>query len=148
MTFSSEYFRASVGVLDGAAESRFQRWAMENCLRHVLVREKGGCFTLFAKRHVPKTVKSIKVCLRTVFSNFGRPLVGLDPTWLVLLTRAEFEAATSAYTKAEEQPRCSEPRRDAIADPAAMVVLPSLSAGFDERARATLNALRAVPCAA
>ena len=147
MVVSSEFFRASVGALDEATEARFGRWALENCLRHLLVRENDGCLTLFAKRNVPRTLKSTKVCLRTVFSNFGQPLACVDPSWLVLLTRAEFEEATSAYAKAEEQPQCSEPRLEVAAGPAETTVLLSLSPGFDERA-AALAALRIVPCVA
>ena len=135
-----------MGVLDEVTAARFERWAGEHCVRHLLVREPDGCLILFAKRNVPKTLKSSKVCLRTVFSNFGQPLVDLDPTWLVLLTSEEFDAATSAPTKAAvAQPQCSEPRLGVAADPAATVLL-SLPPGFDERAAAAFAALR-VPCA-
>ena len=111
--------------------------------------EHDCCRTLFAQRDGARSVKSTKACLRTVFSNFGRPLADLDPTWLVLLTRAEFEEATSASTKAAAAPpQCSESRSDVVADAAAMAVLNALSPGFDERAAAALTALRTVPCVA
>ena len=149
MVVSSEFFRASVGVLDEATTARFERWAGEHCVRHLLVLEEDGSRTLFAQRHVPKTVKSVKVCLRTVFANWAQPLADLDPAWLALLTREEFEKATSAPAKAAvAQPQCSEPRRYVVADPAATTVLPALSPGFDERAAVALAALRTVPCAA
>ena len=149
MVVSSEFFRASVGVLDEATTARFERWATENSVRHLLVLEEDGSRTLFAQRHVPKTVKSTKVCLRTVFANWGQPLADLDPAWLALLTREEFEKATSAPAKAAvAQPQFPELRRNDIADPAAMTVLPSLSPGFDERAAVAFTALRMVPCAA
>ena len=73
----------------------------------------------------------------------------LDPTWLVLLTRAEFEEATAASTEvAATQPQCTEPQLEVAAGPAEMIVLPSLSPGFDERAAVAFAALRMVPCAA
>ena len=140
MVVSSEFFRASVGVLDEATTARFEHWATDNSVRHLLVLEEDGSRTLFAQRHVPKTVKSTKVCLRTVFANWGQRLADLDPAWLALLTREEFEAVA--------QPQCSEPRRYVVADPAATTVLPALSPGFDERAAVALAALRTVPCAA
>ena len=149
MAVSSEYFRAAVGVLDEATAARFERWAGEHCVRHLLVRENDGCRTLFAQRDGARSVKSTKVCLRTVFSNFGRPLANLDPTWLVLLTREEFEDATSAPTNAVTQQQLPEPQPEVVADPVAATVLLSLSPGFDKRAEEAFAALRrTVLCAA
>ena len=139
-----------MGVLDEVTAARFERWAGEHCVRHLFVRENDGGRTLFAQRDGARSVKSTKVCLRTMFSNFGRPLANLDPTWLVLLTREEFEDATAASTTAAAtEQQLPDPQPEVAADPAAVTVLLSLSPGFDKRAEEAFAALRrTVLCAA
>ena len=166
MAVSSECFRAYLGNLDESTEARLDRWAAENCVRHKLTRLPDGCLALWAQRGDARNAKSTKVCLRTVFSNWGTPLVDLSPSWLVLLTRAEFdEEATATQPPCPETPPprlCTDldllhqepcagnghvPCRNVAASHLDGVVL-SLSPGFDERAAAALAALRLTACAA
>ena len=149
MAVSSECFRAYLGNLDEPTEGRLDRWAAENCVRHKLSRLPDGCLALWAQRGDARNAKSTKVCLRTVFSNWGAPLVDLSPSWLVLLTRDEFEEATATQPpRPETPPPCPMPYRDVAATPLEAVACLSLSAGFDERAAAALSKLRMVPCVA
>ena len=158
MAVSSEYFRASLGNLDEPTEKRLAHWAAENCVCHTLSRHPDGCLTLWAQRGEARSSKSSKVCLRTVFSNWGTKLVDLPPDWLELVTRAEFEEAAMPQpprlcTDLDllHQEPCAgnghEPCRNVAASHLEGVIL-SLSPGFDERAAAALAALRLTACAA
>ena len=160
MVVLSEYFRASLGNLGDPTEKRIESWAAANCVRHKLVRLPDGCLALWAQRGDARNAKSTKVCLRTVFSNWGTPLVDLSPSWLALLTRAEFEAEATATQPPRlctdldllHQEPCTgnghEPCRNVAASHLDGVTLLSLSPGFDERAAAALAALRLTACAA
>ena len=158
MAVSSECFRAYLGNLDEPTEARLDRWAAENCVRHKLARLPDGCLALWAQRGEARSSKSSKVCLRTVFSNWGTKLVDLPPDWLELVTRAEFEEAAMPQpprlcTDLDllHQEPCTgnghEPCRNVAASHLDGVIL-SLSPGFDERAAAALAALRLTACAA
>ena len=159
MAVSSEYFRASLGNLDEPTEKRLAHWAAESCVSHKLTRLPDGCLALWAQRGDARSSNSTKVCLRTVFSNWGTPLVDLPPDWLVLMTRGEFEEATvtrpphpcTGLSSLHQEP-CTgighEPWRNVAASHLDGVTLRSLSPGFDKRAAAALAALRLVVCAA
>ena len=165
MAVLSEYFWASLGNLDEPTEKRLESWAAANCVNHKLSRGSDGCLSLWAQRGDARNAKSTKVCLRTVFSNWGTPLVDLSPSWLVLLTRGEFEEATATQPPCPETPPprlCTDldllhqepcagnghaPCRNVAASHLDGVIL-SLSPGFDERAAAALAALRLTACAA
>ena len=160
MAVSSECFRAYLGNLDEPTEARLDRWAAEVCVRHKLARLPDGCLALWAQRGEARSSKSSKVCLRTLVSNFGTRLVDLPSDWLVLLTRAEFEAEATATQPPRlctdlvllRQEPCAgnghEPCRNVAASHLDGVTLLSLSPGFDERAAAALAALRLAACAA
>ena len=159
MAVSSECFRAYLGNLDEPTEARLDRWAAENCVRHKLARLPDGCLALWAQRGEARSSKSSKVCLRTVFSNWGTKLVDLPPDWLVLMTRGEFEEATvpqpprlcTDLDLLHQEPCAGnghEPCRNVAASHLDGVTLLSLSPGFDERAAAALAALRLAVCAA
>ena len=161
MAVSSECFRAYLGDLDEPTEKRLAHWAAENCVSHKLTRLPDGCLALWAQRGEARSSKSTRVCIRTVFSNWGTKLVDLPPDWLELVTRAEFEEA--ATPQPPQPPRlcadpdllhrepCTgnghEPCRNVAASHLDGVIL-SLPSGFDERAAAALAALRLTACAA
>ena len=158
MAVSSECFRAYLGNLDEPTEKRLAHWAAENCVRHKLARLPDGCLTLWAQRGEARSSKSSKVCLRTVFSNWGTKLVDLPPDWLELVTRAEFEEAAMPQPPRPctdldllHQEPCTGnghvPCRNVAASHLDGVIL-SLPSGFDERAAAALAALRLAACAA
>ena len=158
MAVSSECFRAYLGNLDEPTEARLDRWAAENCVRHKLSRLPDGCLALWAQRGEARSSKSTRVCIRTVFSNWGTKFVDLPPDWLELVTRAEFEEAAMPQpprlcTDLDllHQEPCTgnghEPCRNVAASHLDGVML-SLRPGFDERAAAALAALRLTACAA
>ena len=159
MAVSSECFRAYLGNLDEPTEARLDRWAAENCVRHKLARLPDGCLALWTQRGEARSSKSTRVCIRTVFSNWGTKLVDLPSDWLVLLTRAEFEEEAMPQpprlcTDLDllRQEPCTgnghEPCRNVAASHLDGVTLLSLPPGFDERAAAALAALRLTACAA
>ena len=172
---ASEYFRVNLGALDQATEKRTAEWAQANCVAHRSVRTQDGDVVMHAQRGEKKTYKSHAMAIRTLFRNWGVPLEGAAGDWLVLLSSGQFWdalAGDEAPPRTEPRPWPSDvraacgqsPREERNRSPlvhqaaaggshvptsdemANATYLTRLPDGFDMRAAAMLQALRAVAC--
>ena len=121
------------------------------------MRDAGNRATLYFARAESRTTRQMQSLLRTLTARWRTPLGPLEAGWLQPLSVDEYRAAVSTATAAEsarEPPRITVPKMapplgpctGAAAGPG--VVLESLPAGFDTRARAAyLTLLRSAPAA-
>ena len=143
---ASRYYRAFLGQLDESTQRIFQAWAGSQRHGHVLVKDDNGTVVLYADREEVRQKKSHTQALRTTIKNWQIP-VQPPAGYLRLLSEAEFRAAVKSLPS---QPPFAEPaaiESDASIDPPHPVIcnmetLPSLSPGFDDRAKAMLMKLR------
>ena len=122
---SSPFFCASLGALDPDTIQRLEHWAKSQPGAHVVTQVQGDTVLHAERENKPR--KSHMVALRTIFKNWGES-VKLEPGFLELMSRADFEAATATGTPLE------------TCVPSAQIKL-SLNPGFDERSRQMLAAL-------
>ena len=154
MSETSQYFVAELGDASPEVETRLIQWAEGSCAAHRFAREHNRAALYFA-RGEGRTVRQMQSLLRTLTSRWGRPLGPLEAGWLQPLSVDEYRAAVSTAGAAEgarEPPRITVPKMAPPLGPctgaAAGVVLESLPAGFDTRARAAyLTLLRSAPAA-
>ena len=136
-TTCSPFFRANLGKLDPNTTERLEQWAKSQSGVHVL-RQVEGDAVLYGERET-KPRKSHMVCIRTIFKNWGVS-AKLEPGFLELLSREDFEAETKTSTPQETS--APSPKLIGASDAAcASQTKVSLTPGFDERARQMLAAL-------
>ena len=155
---STCFFARLPGTSLGAGAERLEKWAAANCVEHALVRDAGGSVALYAMRSSGRTARQFQTLLRTLTHQWGVKLGKLGDRWLLLLSPEGFQAAVQGARGATEEhegrvdvvpqdaaqsdaaPERAQCRRCAEEEPA---VVPSLSEGFDERARAAFERLQA-----
>ena len=152
---TSEYFWADLGSLDQALESRVAEWARGAFDACAVLRTPGGRVELYARRGEPRSSKSLKMMLRSLFHNWNQALEMEDNSWLQLLTREEFLRAAGGAEEESRAPPPSEstPTADAPSPPRRVWegVFGALPPDFDERALRAYHQLkgqRLVPCRA
>ena len=158
---TSNYVWACLGRLDQNTEGRVIEWAQCAFDACRVVRAPNGLVALYARRSAPRSSKSYKMMLRTVFQNWNEPLEIEGSGWLRLLTSAEFSAAvgeTSVAAAPREEQCGASGESDAPAEPTLSTrgghgqYLTCLSAGFDERAammyKELLEREQLMPCCA
>ena len=156
---TSKYFRANLGKLDQATQSRVEEWARNQCDAYKVAHTALGDLELYAQRSAPKTCKSHKMAVRAVFQNWGIPLDGAAGDWLVLLSTDNFaDAGAGEPTGAENAqsiaasltPRTRNGKPPALTwdrqpptphEIANAVVLTRLSEDFDQRSIQSYKAL-------
>jgi non-ribosomal peptide synthetase component F len=155
---TSCYFVANLGNLDSAVVVRLERWAEKSSAEHVIRRHADGLVTLYTSRAAAKTARQYQSLLRTLSSHWKMPFGKLESGWLSLLTEDEYRAvvgATNERTEAEvtvhsqcevnrphDQARLNAPQSQDEPRAGCMHRI-SLSDGFDERAQALYDSLRA-----
>ena len=151
------HFAAHLGDTTAEVEARLRLWA-SGCEEYSWVRDASNRATLYFARAERRTTRQMQSLLRTLTARWRTPLGPLEAGWLQPLSADEYRAAVSTATAAEsarEPPRITVPKMapppagpctGAAAGPG--VVLESLPAGFDTRARAAyLTLLRSAPAA-
>ena len=150
------HFAAHPGDTTAEVEARLRLWA-SGCEEYSWVRDASNRATLYFARAERRTTRQMQSLLRTLTARWRLPLGKLEAGWLQPLSADEYRAAVSTATAAEsarEPPRITMPKMapplgpctGAAAGPG--VVLESLPAGFDTRARAAyLTLLRSAPAA-
>ena len=150
------HFAAHLAEATAEVEARLRRWASD-CEEYSWVRDESNRATLFFARAESRTTRQMQSLLRTLTSRWRLPLGKLEAGWLQPFSNEEYRAAVSTAGAAEgarEPPRITVPKMapplgpctGAAAGPG--VVLESLPAGFDTRARAAyLTLLRSAPAA-
>ena len=148
------HFAAHLGDTTAEVEARLRLWA-SGCEEYCWVRDASNLATLYFARAERRTTRQMQSLLRTLTARWRLPLGKLEAGWLQPLSVDEYRAAVSTATAAEsarEPPRITVPKMapplgpctGAAAGPG--VVLESLPAGFDTRARAAyLTLLRSAP---
>ena len=147
-------FAAHLGEATGEVEARLRRWASA-CIEYTWVRDDNNRATLYFARAESRTTRQMQSLLRTLTARWRTPLGPLGVCWLQPLSADEYRAAVSTATAAEsarEPPRITVPKMAPPLGPCTGaaagqgVVLESLPAGFDTRARAAyLTLLRSAP---
>ena len=150
------HFAAHLAEATGDVEARLRNWA-SGCEEYSWVRDDSNRATLFFARDESRTTRQMQSLLRTLTARWRLPLGKLEAGWLQPFSVDEYRAAVSTATAAEsarEQPQTAVPP---VAPPLGPctgaaagqgVVLESLPAGFDTRARAAyLTLLRSAPAA-
>ena len=150
------HFAAHLGEATGEVEARLRRWASD-CEEYGWVRGESNRATLFFARAESRTMRQMQSLLRTLTARWRLPLGKLEAGWLQPLSADEYRAAVSTATAAEsarEPPRITVPKMAPPLGPCTGaaagqgVVLESLPAGFDTRARAAyLTLLRSAAMA-
>ena len=150
------HFAAHLGDTTAEVEARLRLWA-SGCEEYCWVRDASNLATLYFARAEKRTTRQTQSLLRTLTARWRTPLGPLEAGWLQPLSADEYRAAVSTATAAEsarEPPRITVPKMapplgpctGAAAGPG--VVLESLPAGFDTRARAAyLTLLRSAAMA-
>ena len=151
------HFAAHLGEATADVDARLRRWASD-CEVYSWVRDDSNRATLYFARAESRTTRQMQSLLRTLPAWWRTPLGPLEAGWLQPLSADEYRAAVSTATAAEsarEPPQITVPKMapppagpctGAAAGPG--VVLESLPAGFDTRARAAyLTLLRSAPAA-
>ena len=150
------HFAAHLGDTTAEVEARLRLWA-SGCEEYSWVRDASNRATLYFARAERRTTRQMQSLLRTLTARWRLPLGKLEAGWLQPLSVDEYRAAVSTATatkRAREQPQTAVPP---VAPPLGPctgaaagqgVVLESLPAGFDTRARAAyLTLLRSAPAA-
>ena len=154
------HFAAHLAEATAEVEARLRRWASD-CEEYSWVRDDSNRATLYFARAESRTTRQMQSLLRTLTARWRLPLGKLEAGWLQPLSVDEYRAATStagaadgAEPHAEELPQRAVPT---VAPPLGPctgaaagqgVVLESLPAGFDTRARAAyLTLLRSAAMA-
>ena len=146
---TSCYFVANLGNLDSAVAERLKRWVEASCAEHTLRRHEDGSVTLYTSRAAAKSARQYQSLLRTLSSHWKMSLGKLDRGWLSLQTEDAYRAVAGAAherTESEVTPhsQCELNRPDAQDEPrAGCMYRLSLSDGFDERAQALYDSIRA-----
>ena len=150
------HFAAHLGDTTAEVEARLRLWA-SGCEEYCWVRDASNLATLYFARAEKRTTRQTQSLLRTLTARWRLPLGKLEAGWLQPFSVDEYRAAVSTATAAEsarEQPQTAVPpvapplgpRTGAAAGQG--VVLESLPAGFDTRARAAyLTLLRSAAMA-
>ena len=151
------HFAAHLGQATGEVETRLSQWGASACIEYTWVRDDNNRATLYFARAESRTTRQMQSLLRTLTARWRTPLGHLEAGWLLPLSADEYRAAVSTATAGEsarEPPRITVPKMapplgpctGAAAGPG--VVLESLPAGFDTRARAAyLTLLRSAAMA-
>ena len=150
------HFAAHLGDTTAEVEARLRLWA-SGCEEYSWVRDASNRATLYFARAESRTTRQMQSLLRTLTARWRLPLGKLEAGWLQPFSVDEYRAAVSTATAAEsarEQPQTAVPP---VAPPLGPctgaaagqgVVLESLPAGFDTRARAAyLTLLRSAAMA-
>ena len=150
------HFAAHLGDTTAEVEARLRLWA-SGCEEYSWVRDASNRATLYFARAESQTTRQMQSLLRTLTARWRLPLGKLEAGWLQPFSVDEYRAAVSTATAAEsarEQPQTAVPP---VAPPLGPctgaaagqgVVLESLPAGFDTRARAAyLTLLRSAAMA-
>ena len=150
------HFAAHLGDTTAEVEARLRLWA-SGCEEYSWVRDASNRATLYFARAERRTTRQMQSLLRTLTARWRLPLGKLEAGWLQPFSVDEYRAAVSTATAAEsarEQPQTAVPP---VAPPLGPctgaaagqgVVLESLPAGFDTRARAAyLTLLRSAAMA-
>ena len=150
------HFAAHLGDTTAEVEARLRLWA-SGCEEYSWVRDASNRATLYFARAERRTTRQMQSLLRTLTARWRLPLGKLEAGWLQPFSVDEYRAAVSTATAAKsarEQPQTAVPP---VAPPLGPctgaaagqgVVLESLPAGFDTRARAAyLTLLRSAPAA-
>ena len=150
------HFAAHLGDTTAEVEARLRLWA-SGCEEYSWVRDASNRATLYFARAEKRTRRQTQSLLRTLTARWRLPLGKLEAGWLQPLSADEYRAAVSTATAAEsarEPPRITVPKMAPPLGPCTGaaagqgVVLESLPAGFDTRARAAyLALLRSAPAA-
>ena len=141
------HFAAHLGEATGEVEARLRQWASA-CIEYTWVRDDNNRATLYFAKAESRKTRQMQSLLRTLTARWRLPLGKLEAGWLQPLSADEYRAAVSTATAAESarEPPPPSPCTGAAAGPG--VVLESLPAGFDTRARAAyLTLLRSAPAA-
>ena len=155
---TSCYFVANLGNLDSAVVERLRRWAEASSAEHAIRRHADGSVTLYTSRAAAKTARQYQSLLRILSSHWKMPFGKLESGWLSLLTEHEYRSAVGATNERREievtvhnqcevnrphdQARLNTPQSQAEPGASCMYRL-SLTDGFDERAQALYDSLRA-----
>lgn len=153
---TSCFFVAHLGNLGPAVVERLERWAVASCVEHAMRRHEDGSVALYVVKKSARTARQYQSLLRTLTSHWKMNFGKLDRGWMSLLIDAEYRSAVGGATERAEctATDCEVARPQAIAGPPVLapelaelgigcVQRVSLSKGFDERARALLDRLRA-----
>ncbi len=141
---TSRFFRAELGQATAQVEDRFQEWAKTTCDSFRLSRHQGGKLTLYAAGRDARSVRTLQNLLRSLTKNTWKlPLGDLPRGWLVLLQEQEFAAALGENAPGATETAEREIDRTHTAHTFGNGrVISQLSAGFDARSKAMLEALR------
>ena len=154
------HFAAHLGDTTAEVEARLRVWS-SGCEEYSWVRDASNRATLYFARAEKRTRRQTQSLLRTLTARWRLPLGKLEAGWLQPLSVDEYRTAKSTAGAAEcARPHAEEPPQIAVPTVAPPlgpctgaaagqgVVLESLPAGFDTRARAAyLTLLRSAPAA-
>ena len=150
------HFVAHLGDTTAEVEARLRLWA-SGCEEYSWVRDANNRATLYFARAESRTTRQMQSLLRTLTARWRLPLGKLEAGWLQPLSVDEYRAAVSTATAAEIAREPHQIAVPTVAPPLGPctgaaagqgVVLESLPAGFETRARAAyLTLLRSAPTA-
>ena len=150
------HFAAHLGDATAEVEARLRLWA-SGCKEYSWVRDASNHATLYFARAERRTTRQMQSLLRTLTARWRLPLGKLEAGWLQPLSVDEYRAAVSTATAAESAREQPQTAVHPVAPPLGPctraaagqgVVLESLPAGFDTRARAAyLTLLRSAAMA-